>query len=858
MNMNEGLFSRYNSYSDIYKYFPGLKTEPIEETVSSHPENSVEDLEAISGNLICQGVLRKFRYLQRKMEMESAQQAESKAKSKTERAGKSASETVDNVEKNSTKTSEKKLSVANSGETNEGIKCKKPAHMKTNARKTDRQTKESIRKAKVELEQTKLYNKLLKAAESGESSFCDSDCETENKLFDKVGGPHGTKTYGDKEVRNVPNNVNLETSQVSKQSCFVKNGQKGAKTSIDVNRNPNGRRKLDWPEQLLFLEMTHSDFDEQTHISESDRNDCSERITEIEPEGLRVAGIHETAVEAKDAEQAEDDHKTEKNKVMEPNCFKITSKKMKFPKTGVEAKEKKTKKRKERSTLDEDMNFGEKTLKSQVMKIRETKVNRKRSKTSTDTQFKEIGSSLEDKDSFDSGIDSSVTNQTNNFFTDAKSFNGIRPCFETSTPCRTKTPYAKQTNNKRHWKRKTRKTKKCEGSSLNVFDENANRHSLEVIRDVSSETSLLNLSLPTPRPPRVDLNPFSLSYDGQNMDDECSSDEDLPVGLTPLKIEKTFNENDIVWVKWKKWPHLPALVKKVYKKKRRITCAVFGPNGFEEDFTMGYGNPGAVIPYCDPKKDQILEEAEKLCKDDKVFFKGSCTHAENFLTKEALKGLESTGVFKENVHHEDNEVENGHGNEEQLTQCRKKRKLSEKHTDSDCTITKVEGKNDGLSKQGQQRIERMSKKTKPLTDFLVSDTTKEYLQSIYNGNIHSDLHDRFLSGTVRERAKMKHRGFGPIDDDDQIELLLNTYLNLLKEINKKNIDEINYVFDVWVPEGVVFALKKMKGYSWKRAWEQFNKGVRRTKEELRMIHKDMIDIETSRKQISDKPTDFIL
>jgi hypothetical protein len=47
---------------------------------------------------------------------------------------------------------------------------------------------------------------------------------------------------------------------------------------------------------------------------------------------------------------------------------------------------------------------------------------------------------------------------------------------------------------------------------------------------------------------------------------------------------------------------------------------------------------------------------------------------------------------------------------------------------------------------------------------------QDFLEKIYNGTTKSELHDKFLTGTIRERAKMKHRGFGPIDDDEQVNI----------------------------------------------------------------------------------------
>jgi hypothetical protein len=47
---------------------------------------------------------------------------------------------------------------------------------------------------------------------------------------------------------------------------------------------------------------------------------------------------------------------------------------------------------------------------------------------------------------------------------------------------------------------------------------------------------------------------------------------------------------------------------------------------------------------------------------------------------------------------------------------------------------------------------------------------QDFLEKIFNGTTKSELHDTFLTGTIRERVKMKHRGFGPIDDDEQVNI----------------------------------------------------------------------------------------
>ena len=45
---------------------------------------------------------------------------------------------------------------------------------------------------------------------------------------------------------------------------------------------------------------------------------------------------------------------------------------------------------------------------------------------------------------------------------------------------------------------------------------------------------------------------------------------------------------------------------------------------------------------------------------------------------------------------------------------------------------------------------------------------QEYLQNIFLEKRKSERHKTFLTGTVKDKAKLKHQGYGPIDDDNQV------------------------------------------------------------------------------------------
>lgn len=334
----------------------------------------------------------------------------------------------------------------------------------------------------------------------------------------------------------------------------------------------------------------------------------------------------------------------------------------------------------------------------------------------------------------------------------------------------------------------------------------------------------------------------SVSFDSNVAKDECDdSDDDLPEYLTPIKIEKYFQKKDIVWVKWKKGPYLPAMVKNVYKKKKRMTCLIFAPEDKPEKPFPVSTTSGKVWSYFDKdKKEEILKESENLKPEDSKYFKECMTRVDTYLTKKALGQIkdEDDFAFVNQEDYSDGElVDNDTEAEDKLTegtaevdpemQTNKSGILREKKKDKRAV------RHCELSKKGQIRKEKIRRKTQKFVDFLLSSPCKEYLQSLFLEKTTSERHKIFLSGSVKEKAKLKHQGYGPIDDEDQIMTVLTTFSGWLKEVNKNRcLNDHAYIMDVWAPEAIVFAYQKYFTYTRKRAWELFFKGPRRTKEEL--------------------------
>ncbi|XP_052794046.1 PWWP domain-containing DNA repair factor 3A-like isoform X2 [Mya arenaria] len=323
------------------------------------------------------------------------------------------------------------------------------------------------------------------------------------------------------------------------------------------------------------------------------------------------------------------------------------------------------------------------------------------------------------------------------------------------------------------------------------------------------------------------------------LEEEDDNDEDLPDVLTPVKPDvsaQDFQEGHLVWVKRRPCMFLPALVMQVNKMGLRVELF----NEKQEKVSLSYRNKKNLLPY-HPAKREILKSIESLPKADQEYFK-TCVHRVNdFLmqrerdripTSHQLSCDTSTTELKPDGCPLDDSpypeaecdasesASEGDGQEEAPGRKGKTREPRPK---------------DILSKKGEERLQKIKEKNENLLQFLLSEKMKVRLKMILRGKQPSTLHDIYTSGSMKERKKIMYRGFGPIENEDQIDHLVNCYLDLIRQMKLDPLKYINYVLDVWIPEAVIYGLTKLKGYGKKKAEEMFNKGVRRTKEEIQVM-----------------------
>lgn len=340
---------------------------------------------------------------------------------------------------------------------------------------------------------------------------------------------------------------------------------------------------------------------------------------------------------------------------------------------------------------------------------------------------------------------------------------------------------------------------------------------------------------------------FDPNLDKDTCDSSSDSDTELPEGLSPIVGDFPICEKDIVWLKWKKFPAWPAFVRHIYRKKRRIhklsVAFIEGNSDMPKRLRVTYKSK-TIVPFVDKQKDQFKMEGENI--QDPVMkrkFIEACEIAENFLHKKALVSLnrEEFSFFGESDEEEEVESDTNESSQpvnHESTMSDVEKRLSDSDSESDYYHTPQTAE---PSVKELERLRKMTAKQENLVNYIKSEEMKKYLLDIFYKRKNSTRHHAYFHGTIKEKNGLRYAGFGPIYNEEQEEEIVDTTKKWLYELPKKDVPDISYILDVWIPEAVVYALIKVKGYSRKKAWLQFEKGVSMTKVEKERQHQSMME-----------------
>ncbi|XP_064618862.1 uncharacterized protein LOC135482608 [Lineus longissimus] len=357
-----------------------------------------------------------------------------------------------------------------------------------------------------------------------------------------------------------------------------------------------------------------------------------------------------------------------------------------------------------------------------------------------------------------------------------------------------------------------------------------------------------------PYDPNLDWSGDSCKEDEEDNDDDDDDDDDddLPEAFYSSPAQTSapkFSKGDFVWVKWNRYPYWPCMIRNVYYTKRRLgrLSILFVGDSFEKGqkgFKVRYTKK-AVRGYSCPERAQFIDEGKNSSWGSQ--FEAALNLIKEFLTKKGL-GLTEQSSLEYFTHVEETWTDDE--DDTPLDTCTLEPRLKtsvEENREKDSSEDEDQDTNVMETVEDTPRSKRLAEikmtrreRYKEMVEFIQSDEVKNYLFEIYMGKRKSLLNDQF-----KTHPSGKDLGFGPIDDDSQIEEIQNTLMIWFNEINTgSSIDvtsNLNYVLTVWVPEAIVYAMRKTKHYTTKTAWERFGKGVYWTKVEHENAHLEILN-----------------
>ncbi|XP_014811061.1 PREDICTED: PWWP domain-containing protein MUM1 isoform X2 [Calidris pugnax] len=325
--------------------------------------------------------------------------------------------------------------------------------------------------------------------------------------------------------------------------------------------------------------------------------------------------------------------------------------------------------------------------------------------------------------------------------------------------------------------------------------------------------------------------PESLSRLSALVDEEEDEDEELPSILSnqePQSIE----EGMLVWYKLRRYPHWPAVVKKV-KRKRRKACVLF-IEGSTNDKKKGFSVSLRSLKHfdCEEKQDLIerakedyrqeIEWCIRLISDYRIRV-GCRSFTGSFLEyfaadisypvrKECCQGLvpmSFPNVAEENIEESSSET----------SPQKPSKKLLPDRT----------------------RAAR-DKANKKIVEFIVKTKgAEEHLLAILKSRKQSRWLKEFLNSSQYVTCVETY-----LEDEEQLDLVVNYLKEVYCEMGAKNLQQINgdaikFISDVLLPEAIIYAISAVDDIDYKKAEEKYIKGPSVSKREREIFDEEILE-----------------
>ncbi|XP_014665846.1 PREDICTED: PWWP domain-containing protein MUM1-like isoform X3 [Priapulus caudatus] len=324
-------------------------------------------------------------------------------------------------------------------------------------------------------------------------------------------------------------------------------------------------------------------------------------------------------------------------------------------------------------------------------------------------------------------------------------------------------------------------------------------------------------------PISMDRDALSLEQDGEVSDTDSDSDSfpvfDMLLGTSPAAARSQYSESDIVWAKYRDHPLWPAVVRKCYHKKVSILFITTPQSESRRGMKMSLKN---LWPFgCERH--------------------GEFKYADECFTRSSNPAAATTDTITLS---DNSPAPSGSGNFRSRSPspagCGG---ITEKQCDERVRQPLLtwqddhEGDSPQLTAATMRRISRRNDLNETFIRFIKSDEMKEYLRKIAEGTIVSKRHKNFCGPSARLKNGLKHcTGLGPFTDSDQIDDLLKYLTDLHKRLFGDTLTTcVDYVFEVWLPEAIIYCMRKKRKMSTARAEEYCLRGPFLTKEERKFV-----------------------
>ncbi|XP_049766176.1 uncharacterized protein LOC126095422, partial [Schistocerca cancellata] len=289
----------------------------------------------------------------------------------------------------------------------------------------------------------------------------------------------------------------------------------------------------------------------------------------------------------------------------------------------------------------------------------------------------------------------------------------------------------------------------------------------------------------------------------------------LPANNTLSEENGIFIEGDIVWIKvWNLY--WPGIVTKVLKKCKKAVVKLVHTCKKKKAYTKPFKD---LIDFRNTERNRKLLNTgkEENCKVEEAYKK-----AVDFFEK---RNSDTSSITKkeETINNTFTIVVNTDGSQEMDEAS------SSRMANSDDDVNRIEellehfGKaasdnEDDDDKPGELNMaDSAVKEDSPDGQKVIEEVKKltclRYLKSVFQGRSSSERHKIFMRGSWSDRNTLKFSsGVGPLDDKQvhMVYKILSGYL--LKIAPKGTIDNpSSYIFDVLLPEAIIFALENIHG-----------------------------------------------